>query len=69
VLGNKTIDPEAYKSLSLQTGILSSTLEHAVPEQMFSTDPANPVQAVSAVKAIQIAQQQGQRIYHTYSSE
>jgi len=64
VLGNKTVDPEAYKNLSLQTGILSSTLEHAVPEQMFTTDPNNPVQAVSAVKAIQLAQQQGQRIYH-----
>ncbi|QKT03861.1 hypothetical protein HUS23_08540 [Ectothiorhodospiraceae bacterium 2226] len=42
---------------------LSSALEHAVPEQMFVT-PENPGEAVSAVKALQKAAAQGQRIYH-----
>ena len=37
-------------------------LEHAVPEQMFS-DPENPTDGVSAVKALQLAAQEGQRIY------
>lgn len=49
--------------LSLQSGLLSSALEHAVPEQMFST-PTQPAEGVSAVKALQLASQQGQRIYH-----
>lgn len=31
---------------------------------MFTTDPNNPVGGVSAVKALQIAASQGQRIYH-----
>jgi len=48
----------------LQLGILGSALEHAVPEQLFTTDPNNPPQGVSAVKALQLAQQQGQRLYH-----
>ena len=43
--------------------MLSSSLEHGVPEQMFST-PTQPAQGVSAVKALQIAASQGQRIYH-----
>lgn len=46
-----------------QSGIISSTLEHAIPEQMFNT-PTNPGEAVSAVKAIGIAIAQGQRTYH-----
>ncbi len=46
-----------------QTGTLSSALEHAVPEQMFTTDPLNPPNAVSAVKALSIANSEGQRIY------
>ncbi len=61
----QALDGDAAKrpQLSLQTGMLSSALEHAVPEQLFST-PANLAQGVSAVKALQIASQQGQRIYH-----
>lgn len=59
------LDGDATKrpSLSLQTGMLSSALEHAVPEQMFSTQ-SQPAQGVSAAKALQIASSQGQRIYH-----
>ena len=63
-IGTHTNDPEHKKQLNMQTGILSSALEHAVPEQMFTTDPANPADAVSAVKALQKATQAGQRIYH-----
>ena len=49
--------------MSLQIRSLSSALEHAIPEQMFVT-PENPGEAVSAVKALQKAAAQGQRIYH-----
>lgn len=45
--------------------MLSSALEHAVPEQLFSEPNAtNPAEAVSAVKALAMASAQGQRIYH-----
>ena len=55
-------DIESKKQLQFQTGLISSTLEHAVPEQMFS-DPDNPTDGVSAVKALQLAAQEGQKIY------
>ena len=48
---------------AFQLGILSSALEHAIPEQMFST-AENPADAISAVKALQKASVAGQRIYH-----
>ena len=60
-------DPEKQKQCTLQTGILSSALEHAVPEQMF-VNAQNPGEAISAVKALQKASQQGQRIYHITQS-
>ena len=40
--------------MGLQTGILSSALEHAVPEQLFVNEQ-NPGEAISAVKALQKA--------------
>ncbi|MGB5457322.1 MAG: transglutaminase-like domain-containing protein, partial [Gammaproteobacteria bacterium] len=46
----------------MQVGVLSSVLEHATPEQMFN-NPLNPTDAISAVKALQIAAAQGQRTY------
>jgi transglutaminase-like putative cysteine protease len=55
---------DQLKLFALQTGLLSSVMEHAVPEQIFLTDPDNPPSAASAVKALQKAIQQGQRIYH-----
>jgi len=55
---------EDKKNYILQIGILSSALEHAVPEQLFTTDPSNPADAISAVKALSKASVQGQRIYH-----
>ena len=47
----------------LHNGLLSSALEHAIPEQMFVT-PEDPGEGISAVKALSKAAQQGQRIYH-----
>jgi len=55
---------EDKKNYLLQIGILSSALEHAVPEQLFTTDPTNPADAISTVKALSKANAQGQRIYH-----
>lgn len=46
----------------LASGVSSSALEHSVPEQLFST-PENPAQGISAVKALQIANDQGIPIY------
>lgn len=58
-------DVEQKKQYTTQVGIISSTLEHATPEQMFaSQDPNDPQpNAISAVKALQIASIKGQRIY------
>ncbi len=60
-------DKDARVQLRFQTGLISSALEHAVPEQMFS-DPDNPTDGVSAVKALQLAAQEGQRIYQIDAS-
>ena len=58
-------DKEKQRQFVMQTGILASALEHAVPEQLFA-DPNSATQpdAVSAVKALQKASAAGQRIYH-----
>jgi len=44
------------------SGLVSSSLEHAVPIQMFG-DPLNRIEGISAVKAIQLAMQSGQKIF------
>ncbi len=46
----------------LASGMNSSELENGVPEQLFST-PNNPAEGISAVKAIQIANNKGIPIY------
>ncbi|HFU74039.1 MAG TPA: hypothetical protein ENK65_00640, partial [Helicobacteraceae bacterium] len=46
---------EERKNFLIQLGMTASSLEHSTPEQMFNTDPANPTQAISAVKALQLA--------------
>jgi hypothetical protein len=53
---------DAKVSFMMASGMNSSALEHSVPEQLFNT-PDNPVEAVSAVKAIQIAAEQGIPVY------
>ena len=44
------------------TGSSLSMYEHAVPELLFSTQD-NSVEGISAIKALSIASQQGQRVY------
>jgi hypothetical protein len=58
-------DVEKKKQFTTQVGVISSTLEHATPEQMFATDDPDAEQpdAISAVKALQIASAEGQRVY------
>jgi len=63
VTANNAGDNEKDRQFMIQSGVLLSTLEHATPEQMFNTDPNNPPNAFSAVKALQIAAAEGQKIY------
>ena len=56
-------DAQQTRQLNLQTGMLSSALEHAVPEQMYVTEN-DPGEAVSALKALAKANANNQRIYH-----
>ncbi len=53
---------ETVKDYMLNSGMTSSALEHSVPEQLFST-PGNAAEGISAVKALQIANDQGIPIY------
>ncbi len=55
--------PSQIKTGGIHLGMTASALEHQTPEQMFNTDPLNPTQGISAVKALQLASQQGQNIY------
>jgi hypothetical protein len=55
-------DKEKQKQFMLSSGMNSSVLEHSVPEQLFSTTE-NPVQGISAVKALKIANDQGIPVY------
>ncbi|WP_026842879.1 hypothetical protein [Citrifermentans bremense] len=50
------------KDYMLNSGMASSALEHSVPEQLFSI-PGSAAQGISAVKALQIANDQGIPIY------
>jgi hypothetical protein len=63
IVGVNDGDPVKKKQFVLQSGLLSSALEHAVPEQLF-VNAQNPGEAISAVKALQKASGAGQRIYH-----
>ncbi len=65
VIGPHEVDPAQRKAFNLQAGMLSSALEHAVPELLFD-DPDTPEtpNGISAVKALALASQQGQRVYH-----
>jgi hypothetical protein len=60
-------DPVKAKQFMLQAGLLSSALEHAVPEQLF-VNAQNPGEAISVVKALQKASSVGQRIYWIISA-
>lgn len=64
VTASKALDGDNNKKVQylLASGMNSSALEHAVPEQLFST-PENPAQGISAIKALKIANDQGIPIY------
>lgn len=53
---------EKPKQFMMTAGMNASALEHSVPEQLFSTTE-NPAYGISAVKALQIANNQGIPIY------
>lgn len=55
-------DQAKPKQFFLTLGMNSSTLEHSVLEQLFST-PENPAEGISALKALKIANDQGIPIY------
>jgi hypothetical protein len=60
----KALDGDGDKALqyTLNSGITSSALEHGVPQQLWSS-PDDPVEAISAVKALRIANEQGIATY------
>jgi len=58
----KNNDARLTKTLGQQLGVMTSALEHRVPE-LFFTKEQNSGEAVSAVKALALASAQGQRIY------
>jgi len=64
VIEDQVGDGGKAKQLMLQVGMLGSSLESSVPEQMF-TDPSTGAipEAFSTAKALGMAIQQGQRIY------
>ncbi|PNU20353.1 hypothetical protein C2E25_07985 [Geothermobacter hydrogeniphilus] len=53
---------DTVKQYMLSSGMTSSVLEHKVPEELFST-PDNPVEGISTVKALKIANDRGIPIY------
>ena len=55
------------KEFLLSSGMHSSALEYSVPEQLFSI-PNNTAEGISAVKALQIANDQGMPIYSVNQS-
>jgi hypothetical protein len=59
---SKTNNNDEVLAFSHASGARMSAMEHLVPEQMFSTE-TDKAQGISAVKAIAIAGQQGQKIW------
>jgi hypothetical protein len=59
-------DTNKKKQFVIQNGVFSSVLEYAIPELMLSSlsDPANPIEGISAIKALTIASAQGQKVLH-----
>jgi hypothetical protein len=63
----KNNDATLTKTIGQQIGMMTSALEHRIPE-LFFTNEQNPGEAVSAVKALARASAQGQRIYQVTSA-
>ncbi|QEY16799.1 hypothetical protein D0C16_12955 [Cellvibrio sp. KY-GH-1] len=59
---SKTNNKDETIAFSQSIGSRMSAMEHLVPEQMFSTE-TEKAQGISAVKALAIASQQGQKIW------
>jgi len=55
-------DEQQWVGFNRATGARMSAMEHLVPEEMYSTEDA-PANGISAVKAIQLAAAEGQRIW------
>jgi hypothetical protein len=55
-------DQEQWKAWNRASGARMSAMEHLVPEMMFSTEE-NPAHGISAVKALQLAAAEGQKIW------
>ena len=53
-----------FLNYRMQAGMIASSLEHQTPEQMYNTDPNNPVQGISTMKALALANAEGQNITH-----
>ena len=66
VVVDKNGDNSRQAGFNAMMGMFSSLLENVVPEQMLSTDE-QPVEGVSAAKALMLANQQGQKIYRVTS--
>src|SRR5690554_435424 len=62
LLAHKDNDHEQWVNYNRVSGARLSAMEHLVPEQLFST-PENPAHGISAVKAIQLAAAEGQKIW------
>jgi hypothetical protein len=58
----KNNDQEQWKAWNRASGARMSAMEHLVPEMMFSTEE-NPAHGISAVKALQLAAAEGQKIW------
>ena len=62
LLVHESNDTDLWVAYNRASGARFSAMEHLVPEQMFSTED-NPAHGISAVKAIQIAAAEGQKIW------
>jgi len=62
VVNAKDGNSDTAKNYMLTSGMTSSALEHSVPEQLLSI-PESPAQGISAVKALQIANDQNMPIF------
>jgi hypothetical protein len=59
---DKNGNREKQKEFNAMMGMASSLLENIMPEQIFSSEE-QPVEGISAAKALMLASQQGQKIY------
>jgi transglutaminase-like putative cysteine protease len=63
IVGADSLDRTATVDQTFQLGILSSALEHTIPESLFANGEQSGAEAISAVKALAKASSAGQRIY------